>query len=173
MIDISIVKDSPAYVIVDGTLLLDAPVEAAWPCVVDYPSWQDFSGIERISGAVGEEGEVFYLTKVEEGFEFPPYYARTLKVEHESHIVWKTFAADVPEGTGFFGVVQFWVGPAGDAQTRFRYQLLYEFDGPFASEAEREAFTRDKYEDFATLWASIGPKLQKLVISRSAAVEAS
>jgi hypothetical protein len=163
----SLVKNDPATIIVDGELLLEAPVGVAWTCIIDYPSWQSYSTIERLSGVVGAEDEVFYLTKGEEGFEFPPHFTRTLKIVPESHIAWKTFAADVPEGTGFIGIIQFRVAPANDPRkTRFTYQAVYEFNGPFASAAEREAFKQGKYDDFAVLWASIGPKLHRLVASR-------
>jgi hypothetical protein len=168
----SIIKETPAYMIMDGGFVLDAPVDVAWPCVTDFPRWQGFSLVERaIEGVVDEENEVFRLCKEEVGFEWPgAYYARTLMIDPGSRIVWKTFPTDVPEGTGYFGIVDFRLEPEGEGRSRFTYHVVYEFNGPFASEADRRAFSQAESDNFEVLWASIGPKLRQLVASRESSV---
>jgi hypothetical protein len=166
MSSISTVKDSPVYVIMDGGFSLDASVDVAWGSVVDFPSWQGFSSIERISGVIGAEEEVFLLVKNGESFDFPPFYARTLRVEPHRRIIWKTFPADVLEGTGFVGIVEFRLESAEAGTSRFSYHSIYEFNGPFSSEAERLSFRNAQYDDFSNEWKLIGPKLEELVVAR-------
>lgn len=168
----SIIKEMPVYLIMDGELLLDAPVDVAWPCVTDFPSWQGFTTVDReIEGVKDEAYEVFRLFKEEEGFEWPePYYARTLMVDPEKRIVWKTFPTNVPEGTGYFGIVDFRLESADDGKSLFSYHFVYEFNGPFDSEEERHAYGKMQEENFKVLWTSIGPKLEHYVASRKASL---
>lgn len=153
---------APVYLFWEGEMLLDAPVRLAWPHVIDYPSWQSYSSVEHISGAMGQEGEVVLLRKEEVGFEFPPYYARTLKLEPQRRVVWKTYPQQAAAGNDFFGIVEFKLFEA-QQKTRFCYNTLYEFQVPYRQEGELEAFRNQQYENFGRLFEAILPKLKKRV----------
>src|SRR5688572_4451745 len=130
-------KTTPVYLFWNGEMLLDAPVDKAWKHVLDYPSWQSYSSVEHVSGPPSQDGEVVRLRKDEKGFAFPPYYARTIKLDPPRRVVWKTY----PESTGgqgdFFGIVEFQLHEA-QGKTRFCYNTIYEFLVPHAEEAELE-----------------------------------
>jgi polyketide cyclase/dehydrase/lipid transport protein len=143
----------------DGELTLDAPVEQAWPLVLDYPAWQSYSKVEHISGEPGGEGEIVLLSKDEEGFELPPYYSKVLKLAPPRRVIWKTYPE---EGSDFFGIVEFQLHEAGQ-KTRFEYHLIYEFTVPFEDEQEIAAFRESQEENFGALFASVLPKLVELV----------
>lgn len=153
---------TPVYVILTGELQLDAPVEKAWPHVVNYPSWQSYLSIEHISGTSGEEGELVLLRTGEAGFSFPPYYARTIKVEPERRLIWKTYAQSAGGEMEFFGIVDLKLQAEND-KTRLRYDTLYEFQVPNQSQRELEAFREKQYRDFETVFASVFLRLKTLV----------
>jgi hypothetical protein len=152
----------PVYLFWETETILNAPVEKAWPHIVNYPSWQNFSIVKTISGSHGLEGEVVSLQKDEGGFVFPPYYARTIKVEPERRIVWKTFIEKGSREIDRFGIVDFRVF-ADTGGTRFVSNLVYEFLVPYRHERELEAFRKKQDENFKTLFASTRPKLKQLV----------
>ena len=74
-------RTAPVYVVREGEMILDASVKDVWPHVINYPSWQNYSIVQRISGAPGQEGEVVLLKKEEGKSASTPYYARTIKVD--------------------------------------------------------------------------------------------
>jgi hypothetical protein len=156
-------KLMPVYLVWRGETLLDAPVEEAWPHVVDYPAWQSYSIVQHVSGKPGREGEVMLLKKEEEGFAFPPYLARTIKLEPQRRIIWKTFPE---QGNDYFGIVEFDVREI-DGKTRFNYSLLYEFMMPERTEAELEEFYKQQYAATEALFAAVIPKLKKLTERRA------
>lgn len=156
---------APVYLFWEGETLLDAPVERAWPHVIDYPSWQSYSLVQHVSGPPGEEGEVVLLKK-EEGGEFPPYYARTIKLEPGRRIVWKTYPQIRAEGNDYFGIVEFRLLSAG-GKTRFCHESLYEFMVPYRDESELEAFRKRSYEGAAMMFESILPKLKTRLATSS------
>jgi hypothetical protein len=152
-------KIGPVYGVWDGELMIDAPVREVWRHVLNYPSWQNFPVARHISGRPGEEGEVVMLRKDEKGFEFPPYYAITVKLEPERRVIWKTY----PEkgADDFFGIVEFGVADAG-GKTRFGYHLVYEFNVPYSDESELVAYRKGQEQNFTTLFGVIFPKLKQL-----------
>lgn len=151
---------APVYLFWNGAVEIDAPPSRVWPHILAYPTWQEFSIVERLAGAPGEESEVVLLKKIEAGFDFPPYYARTIKVEPERRFIWKTYAHESSD-MGFFGIVDFWLTPAGSG-TLFNYSILYEFALQGASEAELADFKASQFEASQAVFDSIFPKLKRL-----------
>jgi hypothetical protein len=156
-------KVAPVYVVLEGELLIDAPVEFTFPYMVDYPSWQDYSRVETVSGTRGEENEVVLLIKEEEGFVFPPYYARIIKLEPNRRFLGKTWPVEVDDENDFFGIVDFRVEDAGDGKTRFTYNTLYEFNVRYEDESELDAVRKSQEQNFANLTSAVMPKLKELV----------
>jgi hypothetical protein len=154
---------TPVYLVWNGTTLLDAPVARAWPHVINYTAWQHYPVAEHISGAPGREGEVVLLKKDEAGFSFPPYYARTIKLDPPRRVIWKTYPLQGTQGPHFFGIVDFRLVEVDNGKTRFCYDFLYEFLMPGTDESELEAFRTSSYKNTEQMFASILPKLQKLV----------
>jgi len=159
-------KIEPVYMIANGELLIDAPVKTTWVHVMNYPSWQNFPVCEHISGPRGQEGEVVQLRKEEAGFSFPPYYARTLKIDPERRVIWKTYPVK-PDEVGFFGIVEFQLYDV-QGKTRFVYQTLYEFEVPYETQSELDAFRKAQYDNFEVLTKTIFPKLKKLAEKKGA-----
>jgi hypothetical protein len=155
-------KIEPVYLFWETETILNAPVKDVWPHIVNYPSWQGFSTVKTISGKPGQEGEVVSLQKDEKGFVFPPYYARTIKIELQRRIVWKTFIDKGSAEIDRFGIVDFKLFE-GEGKTRFCSNLLYEFLVPYEHESEIATFRETQDENFKSLFASTRPKLIKLV----------
>src|SRR5687768_15761936 len=100
-------KIAPVYLVMEGAFHIDAPLKEVWRHILNYPSWQNYSLVQHIEGEAGGEGEVVMMRKDEEGFTFPAYYGRTIKLDPESRALWKTYPAEKgPEGD-FFGIVDF------------------------------------------------------------------
>ncbi len=152
---------APVDLLWEGSLMLDALRDEAWRHVLNYPSWQGYSEVTHLSGPPGGEGEVVRLAKDEEGFTFPPYFARTIKIDPPIRVMWKTYPEEgtVPD---FLGVVEFTLEAVG-AQTRFGFMSLYEFRVPHNEEAELDEFREEQEENFGTLFASTFEKLKNLV----------
>ena len=159
-------QTAPVYLIFEGELMLEAPVQDAWPHVMNYPSWQNYSNVQHVSGEAGKEDEVVLLRKSEEGFEFPPYYAITIKLEPERRVIWKIYPEKGTQEIDFFGIVRFTVHPAGQ-KTRFCYDTLYEFQVPYQERSELVAFRTAQQDNFAALFAAVLPKLQQLVMKQA------
>jgi hypothetical protein len=100
------------------------------------------------------------LRKDEPGFEFPPYYARTIKIEPGTRVIWKTYPAD--DSASFFGIVDFRL-LSDENRTRFVWSVLYEFLVPSASPDELKRLEQDQYENFQNLFDSVLPKLVRQV----------
>lgn len=151
----------PVYLVWNGEMSFDAPRDLVWRHVIDYPSWQQYSRVERLAGRAGQEGELVMLVKEEKGFEFPPYYARTIKLEAPRRVIWKTYPERGQE-VDFFGIVEYQLDeiPGG---TRLRYDTLYEFLVPYRDERELEEYRKQQYDNFGALFALILPKLRKAV----------
>jgi len=152
---------TPIYQVWDGELLIDAPVQTVWRHMLDYPSWQHYPVVKHLSGEPGAEGELVLLKKVEEGFEFPAYYAYTIKIDPPKRIIWKVYLEKGAEPYEFFGIVEFAADAAGH-QTRFSYHLLYEFLLPTDDPTEIERFRTQQHENFTALVTQIFPGLKKL-----------
>jgi hypothetical protein len=150
-------KIAPVYVILERETLINAPVSTVWRHAINYPSWQNYSIVKHISGVPGQEGEVTLLKKDELSSPTTAYYARTLKIEPERRIVWKTFRDNVD----YFGIVDFRFYDEG-GKTRFCNNSLYEHNIPYQDESEIEAFRAQAYANMEQLLASILPKLKKL-----------
>jgi hypothetical protein len=154
----------PVYLVLNGEMLLNAPIETAWRHMINYPSWQNYSTVRHISGIPGEEGEVVRLQKEEKEFAFPPYFARTIRLDPPRRVIWKTYLEKGTEEVDRFGIVEFRL-VAEAVGTRFLYSLLYEFQVPFRHESELECFRNQQYANFAALLAVTHPKLRTLVES--------
>jgi hypothetical protein len=153
---------APVYFVWNGEMMFDAPISDVWPHVINYPSWQNYTTVSHISGTPGREGEIVLLKKEEEGFEFPAYLARTVKLEPGRRVIWKCYPAGTSEGDEYFGFVDFRLDDVG-GQTRFTYQSLYEFMVHYQQERELDEFRKAQEDNVSTLYASIYPKLRKLV----------
>lgn len=154
---------SPVYVFLEGHLLLNAPASKAWPHVINYLSWQNYSVAQHVSGGVGKEGELVLLKKEETGSSSTPYYARTIKLEPERRVVWKVFREHGKEGGGAsLGIVEFRLDEV-DGRSRFTYDLIYEFAAPSNDENERQSFKEQQQRNLETLLSSVLPKLKTRV----------
>lgn len=148
---------APVYTILDGEFTIDAPVKDVWPHLLNFYGWQNFSVNKHISGKPGAEGEVILLKKEEPGSSPNPYYARTIKLEPERRIMWKTY----PEAGNYFGIVEFKLDDVG-GKTRFSYHMLYENTVCYQDEAELAQFREFSYGRFEKIFAAVFPKLKKL-----------
>lgn len=155
---------TPLYIVWNGEMMLDARPEDAWPHVINYPSWQNYSIVRHVSGEVGQEGEVMLLQK-DEGGPSAPYFARTIKLDPGRRIIWKTFCEKGSQEIEHFGIVEFKVDEAA-GKTRFSYNLLYEFEMPPRSESELQAFRNEQYTGIQSLLAKVLPKLRDVVERR-------
>lgn len=156
-------RTAPVYVLLGEEFVLDAPPTTAWPLVIDYPRWQNYASVQTLEGTPGEVGEVVRLQKDEDGFEFPPYFARTLLIEPERRIVWKTFVDRADEEAPLFGIVEFRLAPDGESKTLFSSSLIYQFQVPYTSRQDLQDYEDEQYENFQNLVNSTHPKLQALV----------
>lgn len=152
----------PAYLVWNGETMLDASIDRAWPHVLNYTAWQHYPISQHVSGEPGKEGEVVLLKKDEAGFSFPPYYARTIKLDPPRRVIWKTYPQESSAGPQFFGIVDFKLFDAGGS-TRFCYDFIYEFLMPFEKDHELEAFRKKSTADTEAMFASILPKLRTLI----------
>jgi hypothetical protein len=161
-------KLTPVHLVLSNELPLNAAVDAAWPLVVDYTRWQNYPLAEHVSGTPGEVGEVVILAKAEADFETPPYYTETICLEPNHRITWKIYPKEQAGEGGFLGAdqflgfVDFRVDPDGD-RTRFTATSVYEYMISAESEEERRRFLADARAGAESMFASIFPKLQKLV----------
>lgn len=153
-------KMAPVYVVWEGELILDAPIDQAWRHVIDYPSWQSYSTVRHVSGELGQEGEVVLLQNEDKGLKFLPYYARTIKLDPGRRVIWKIYPQEGTQGVGFFGFCEFRTDEM-QGKTRFGYSLIYEFQVPYRDESELDAFRRKEYENFEALFSTILPRLKK------------
>lgn len=152
-------KSGPVYLVFTGEIMLNAPREVAWPQVLNYASWQNYSIVQNVSGQPGQEGEVVLLKKEE--VNFPPYYARTIKLEPPHRVIWKVFL-DKDSAIDLFGLVEFNLHDVG-GKTRFCYNLVYEFLVPPCDASELAAFREKQHKEFAESLSVIWGKLKKLV----------
>jgi hypothetical protein len=152
----------PVYLVLSGELTIRASPAEVWRHVVNYPSWQNFSVVRHISGERGGEGEVVLLSKEEKGFTFPPYYARTIKLEPRRRAIWKTYPEAKDEDTAFFGIVDFRLDDRQGEETLFSYNTIYEFMVSYSRRSEIEEFRSRQQENFDTLLGAIFPKLKDL-----------
>ena len=141
--------------------MLEAPLHRAWPHVLNYPTWQNYSKVEHIRGPRGGAGELVILRKEEKGFSFPPYCARTILIEPERRLIWKTYSAEPGKEADFFGIVDFKLTAVGRV-TRFECSVLYEFNVAYTEEAELGRFRDEQSRNFKGLFEAVFPKLRKL-----------
>jgi hypothetical protein len=152
-------KVAPVYLVFTGEIMLNAPRDVAWPQAINYPSWQNYTIVQNVSGRPGEEGEVVLLKKEE--LNFPPYYARTIKLEPPSRVIWKVFL-DKDAAMDLFGIVEFNLHEVG-GKTRFCYNLLYEFMVPYTDESELKAFRDQQHKEFAEALEVMWVKLKNMI----------
>lgn len=155
-------KVAPVYVVREGEILLDAPIDEVWRHVVDYPSWTKYSVRELVAGKPGEEGEVIRLKKEEKGYSSPPFYARTVMIEPGRRIVWKTYREAADGDEGYFGFVDFRVSPE-EGKTRFRSSGIYEFLVSYEQEIELDSFRERRHQISETVFATTRAKLKQLI----------
>lgn len=153
------------YLLFDGELMIDAPIEDTWRHVMNYPSWQNYSIVQHVSGEPGGEGEEVLLKKEEGTEERPPYRARTIKIDAQHRIIWKTYPEHAHESG--FGIVEFKVDKA-EGKTRFSYNTLYEFVVPYQHENELELFRRKTSAEIELVFSTIFSKLKTLAESERA-----
>lgn len=158
-------RKAPVYVLMDGEMLLDAPLNECWRCVLDYPSWQSYSTVRHVSGEPGGEGEVVMLRREEPGVAHSPYYAKTINLDPPCRVVWKTYPAQ-PTNDEFFGIVDFRLSEQA-ARVCFRYSVLFEFTVPYRDECELRARRDERRADLEALFAAILPALRELVARSS------
>jgi uncharacterized protein YndB with AHSA1/START domain len=142
-------------------MIIHAPIRQVWRHVLDYPAWQNFAVCRNVSGEPGKEGEVVMLRKEEKGFDFPTYYAITIKMDAPHRIMWKTWPEKGTQEVDFFGIVEFRLAEAADG-TRFSCSLIYEFLVPHQSASELEEYRKQQDQNFRHLMAVTHPKLKKL-----------
>lgn len=159
-------KTAPVYIVREGEILIDAPIRDVWPHVVNYPSWQNYSIVQHVSGPPGQEGEVILLKKEEGKTPTTPYYARTIKLDPERRVIWKTYR----ENVNSFGIVEFKVDPV-EGKTRFSHSILYEHLVAYEDESELDAFRNQQYEYFELLTATVFPRLKVLAEKGRAAAQ--
>ncbi len=152
---------APVYLVWSGEMMIEAPVKRVWPYVQNYPSWQEYSLVKHIAGPVGGEGELVLLKKEESGLEFPPYYARTIKLDPDSRVIWKVWLEKGVHEMDFFGIVEFRVDET-QGRTRFWYNCIYEFEVPYRHESELDEFRRQTVVSFDAVFAVTFPKLKAL-----------
>ena len=157
-------RKAAVYVLWDGEMMLDASLSECWRCVLDYPSWQNYSIVRHISGEQGQEGEVVMLRREEPGVTHSPYYAKTIKLELQRRVVWKTYPLATTDDE-FFGIVDFRLSEQAD-QVCFRYSVLFEFMVPYSDESELHVRRDQRRADFEGLFAAILPALRELVMRR-------
>jgi hypothetical protein len=150
-------KIAPVYVVYNGEMTINAPVETVWRLAIDYTSWQNYSVVQHVSGVPGQEGEVVLLKKEEKEYVSVPYYARTIKIDPERRIIWKTYR----DQTDYFGIIEFIMYDA-QGKTRFLNNALYEFLVPYQYQSELDAFRAERYRVTEAVCAAIFPRLKKL-----------
>lgn len=155
-------SQDPTYVVLNGAAMLEADAKAAWAHIINYPSWQNYSIVQYVSGKAGQEGELLLLKKEERGASSTAYYARTVKIEPERRIIWKIFREKPAEGEATFGIVDFSV-QAAEGGSLFTYRLFYEFASPQGGEDDLELFREQKQQGIKNLLAAVIPKLEALV----------
>lgn len=150
-------KTAPVYVVFEGEMMIDAPARYVWRHAINYPSWQNYSVNRHISGPRGQEGEVVLLQKNENVYVSQPYYARTIKVDPERRIIWKTYR----DNSDYFGIVEFRLQEV-DGRTRFHNNALYEFFVPYEEEGELETFRKERLSISEAVFATVFPRLKEL-----------
>lgn len=162
---------APVDLVFSGEMELDSSVADAWPCVLDYATWQNFPIVEHISGTPGGEGEVVLLKKEMDGYTIGPYFARTLKLDHENHVVvWKVYVD--PDQVGIDGLggaksvqgnVEFRLYPAAGDRCVFWYDLIYEYLVPHSDPAELAGWKQKQSEDWGGVFKLTHKHLKELV----------
>jgi hypothetical protein len=158
-------KIAPVYGVWGHEMTIAAPIDVVWRHVLDYASWQNFPVCKNVSGKSGEEGEVVMLRKEEQGFEFPPYYAITVRKDAPHRIIWKTWPEKGAHEVDFFGIVDFRLAEVAGG-TRFSNSLIYEFLVPYQNESELEDYRTQQDRNFRNLMAATLPKLKVLCEQR-------
>jgi hypothetical protein len=157
----------PVYVVCDAERLIARERADCWTHVLDYTSWQDYRSRETIAGTPGEIGEVVRLEMGEAGMEsFPPYLAKTICIEAQRQIVWKTFSIQGEAESEFFGIVNFRLNDAPAAQTRFAASVYYEYRLEWPNAAARAQFAHDRKAELVTLMATLLERFSSRVASR-------
>jgi hypothetical protein len=155
-------KVAPVYVLVNGEIAFDAPIGRVWRHLIDYSSWQNYTTREHVCGEPGREGEVVLLKKEEATYSSPPYYARTVKIEPERRIMWKTYRGEASGDKGYFGFIDFTLSPDGE-RTLFRSNNIYEYLVPYEDEGELDEFRKKRYAISASVSSVTRAKLKKLI----------
>lgn len=159
----------PVDLVFTGDFELDAAAVEVWPHVLNYPQWQNFPVAEHVSGERGQEGEVVRLKKETDGYTIGPYYARTLKLEPGSRVIWKVYTdpADSVEGVGnaadVVGIVEFRVADTNNDRSRFSYNLIYEYLVESTDQAELDAFREQQKKDWGAMIEHNWDNLRRLV----------
>jgi hypothetical protein len=151
----------PLHVVFEGEMTIDAPVRYVWRRAIDYPSWQNYSLNQHVSGPPGGEGEVVMLQKDENVVAAPtPFYARTIKIYPERRIIWKTYRDNVD----YFGIVEFRMYEV-EGRTRFFNNALYEWWLPAEQERELQAIGKERLAVTEALFSTVYPRLKQLAES--------
>jgi hypothetical protein len=155
-------KVAPVYVVVTGETTFDTPIARVWRHLINYSSWQNYTTREHISGAPGREGEVVLLKKEEATYSSPPYYARTVKIDPDRRILWKTYRGEAAGDKGYFGFIDFTLTADGE-RTIFRSNNIYEYLVAYTDERTLDEFRNKRYEISASVSAITRAKLKKLI----------
>lgn len=114
---------------------IDCPIERAWERLMNYEEWNpSFAGshITRVRGAPRTEGELVLIRKTElriNGEKYPEFYAETVKIVPQRHIVWYIYPK---EGSSFRNFVDLGLTPEGKG---VRLNTYYYAQNPLFGES--------------------------------------
>lgn len=155
---------SVVHIVYDADMVIAAPRAVVWPCAVAYPTWQNFAVARTVSGRPGAEGEVVALQKDEAVYRSTPYFARTLRIDPERRLIWKTYR----ENSDYFGIIEFMLEDHPDG-TLFRKHLIYEHYVESVDPAAVAAWRSERIALVEAMQANVTPKLKQLAEARARA----
>jgi hypothetical protein len=151
------------HIIHDAEMLINAPRSIVWRHALNYPAWQNYTRNELVSGTRGAEGEVVILQKNEAAYQSTPYFTRTLKIDPERRIIWKTSR----DGEVYFGIIQFILQDLGE-RTLFINHKIYEYEVEYEDEAEVAAFHKSAMDRCDAIFDTVFPRLKRLAEEEAA-----
>jgi hypothetical protein len=108
-----------------ATIAIDADLAQAWRKLLDYQSWNPtFAGanVTPVGGDFQSEGEQVLIRKLlsdAKGDRLPDFYAETVKIVPQKHVVWCVYPK---EGDGFRNFVDFGLS---DVSPGVRFDIYY------------------------------------------------
>jgi hypothetical protein len=133
---------SPSVYYAEGTV--SCSLQNAWRLLLDYEAWNpSFIGaqVSLVAGKKGSEGEIVLIKKSivdANGEPWPQFYAETVKLVREQHIVWYLYPK---EGDAFRNFVDFGLSEVGSG---VRFNIYYYSQTQVAGEALAQQRTEMK-----------------------------